>query len=643
MTPNQGAFLELNRLVVFGKGATAYDQPFHKGVNIIRGSNSSGKSTIADFIFYVLGGDFSKWKPEAEACDSVLADVTINGARVTLKREISRSPRQSMSIFWGEYEEAQKSSTKGWQSFAFQRSQNKSSFSQVFFSALGLPEVRGDADSNVTMHQLLRLMYVDQLSSVQSLLRDEMFDAPLTRRTIGDLLFGLYDDSLYQDELSLRDSQRLLENIKGQLSSLYDVLNEADMEKDPRSVEKVILENEEQLKRVMNALSSYDSTTSSVKNDIIDEQIQRIRGEYLSKQAELNSIRVETNQIAIDIADSESFIETLKSRVFALDESLTTRQSIGELTLTHCPLCLNAITGNDDSGTCPLCKQPIPSEEQTTRIARMKQEILFQIKESNSLLITKNDSLSRLERGIPELEEKVLILKNSLNDELKRVRTKRNRDLDDLLIKRGQLESDLVSLRRQARALSVLNALLKNQAGHQAKIASLELSIRSKRGVQSHRLIEAHDTIANIARVLLKSDLPREENFLAPNEISVDFNKNTFAVNGRNEFSASSIVYLKNCIHYAIFFASLELDYFRYPKFLLCDNMEDKGMEEKRSQSFQELVVKTASEYKGDFQIIFTTSMISPNLENTDFCVGEHYTLQKKALSLPGSGPTTKP
>ena len=633
MTPNSSAFLLLNRLVVMAKGKTAYDETFHKGVNIIRGSNSSGKSTIADFIFYVLGGDLSKWKPEAESCDFVFADVTISGARITLKREILHASRQSMSMFWGEFGEAQKSGITGWQTFPFQRSQNKNSFSQTLFSTLGLPEVRGDADSNITMHQLLRLLYVDQLSNVQSLFRDEMFDSPLTRRTIADLLFGLYDDSLYQDEIDLRDCLRQLENVKSQLRSLYDVLNEADMEKDVKDIDKQIAEKEEQLKKVMDTLSGYDSTTS-VEGGLIDEQIQKVRNEYLSKQAELTTLRDQAHSIGIDIADSNSFIETLKSRVSALEQSLITRQSLDELTLTHCPLCLNVIPENNDGKICPLCKQAIPSEEQRTRILRMKHEIMFQIKESNNLLIAKHDILSKIERKIPELEQRVGILKNNLNDELKRVRTKRNRTLDELLVKRGQLESEVVGLRQQAKALSVLDTLQKNQANLQSKITSLQQSIKSKRGTQSRRLIEANETIASVAMALLKTDLPREEDFMSPKSVSIDFSTNTFAVNGRNQFSASSIVYLKNCIHYAIFFASLKLDYFRYPRFLLCDNMEDKGMEEIRSHNFQELIVKNASDYGGDFQIIFTTSMISPKLENTAFCVGEHYTQQRKSLRL---------
>lgn len=129
-------FLKLNRLSIFTHdGKSAYDEKFHDGVNIIRGHNSSGKSTIGNFIFYVLGGDFKKWTKASLACNDVYAEIIVNTEPITLKRTVSTSGNQPMSIFWGTYEEAIKSTSEGWQIFPYRRSEksNKKSFSNAFF------------------------------------------------------------------------------------------------------------------------------------------------------------------------------------------------------------------------------------------------------------------------------------------------------------------------------------------------------------------------------------------------------------------------------------------------------------------------------------------------------------------------------
>ena len=44
--------LFFNRMKIYTRnGEIAYDEIFHKGINIIRGNNSSGKSTITHFMF----------------------------------------------------------------------------------------------------------------------------------------------------------------------------------------------------------------------------------------------------------------------------------------------------------------------------------------------------------------------------------------------------------------------------------------------------------------------------------------------------------------------------------------------------------------------------------------------------------------
>src|SRR4051812_45842916 len=107
--------LRLVRLLVTKSGKNAYDEPFHLGVNIIRSEgNSRGKSTIADLIFFSLGGNLVEWTPEAASCDQTFAEVMLNGSLVTLRREISVSTQVPMRIFFGALGDGLADAVEGW-------------------------------------------------------------------------------------------------------------------------------------------------------------------------------------------------------------------------------------------------------------------------------------------------------------------------------------------------------------------------------------------------------------------------------------------------------------------------------------------------------------------------------------------------
>ena len=87
-----------------------------------------------------------------------------------------------------------------------------------------MPEVRNELSGNVTVHQILRLLYADQLSPIDELFRAERFDSALLRDTVGRLLCGAYDMRLYENELRLRELDKELEGISGELKSLFAVI-----------------------------------------------------------------------------------------------------------------------------------------------------------------------------------------------------------------------------------------------------------------------------------------------------------------------------------------------------------------------------------------------------------------------------------
>ena len=312
-------FLKLNRLTIFtANGKIAYDQNFHDGVNIIRGHNSSGKSTIGNFIFYVLGGDFKKWTTAASYCNDVYAEVIINSEPITIKRTVSSSVNQPMSIFWGTYDEATKSASEGWQIFPYRRSDLKKSFSNALFLSLGFPELRGDVDSNITMHQILRMLYIDQKSLILDLLMTDNFDSSITRKTIADLLFGVYDDSLYSDKIELRESQKDFEIKKKQFEGIEHIFKASENETSSETINIKIEENNIQVKRIEEYLDKLaaEQNYTAKKDDDTELKAVTIKTNLLAARSGLSSLQSEINKFEFELLDSQDFLRSLEKTCY---------------------------------------------------------------------------------------------------------------------------------------------------------------------------------------------------------------------------------------------------------------------------------------------------------------------------------------
>ena len=135
---------------------------------------------------------------------------------------------------------------------------------------------------------------------------------------------------------------------------------------------------------------------------------------------------------------------------------------------------------------------------------------------------------------------------------------------------------------------------------------------------------------------MLKNDEDRQTEFMQATDFTVDYKQNQAYISNQHiKLSASSSFYLKMAARFALFFASLQVDSMMYPRLLFSDNMEDKGMEPDRAANFQRLVVHRLSEMPNqDYQLIFATSMIAPELETPEYTIGENYTQENKSLKF---------
>ena len=61
--------ITVGRLVVFKDNRIVLETVFHKGLNIVSGHNSSGKTTTLDFLAHTIGAEDIPWKKEALLCE----------------------------------------------------------------------------------------------------------------------------------------------------------------------------------------------------------------------------------------------------------------------------------------------------------------------------------------------------------------------------------------------------------------------------------------------------------------------------------------------------------------------------------------------------------------------------------------------
>lgn len=636
MTLNNKSYLFLNRLVVIThQGTIAYDEPFHKGVNIIRGKNSSGKSTISNFIFYALGGDYNNWNAESLKCREVFAEVSINNATYTLRRNVSASLKQPMSIYWGNFEEA-KVDTLNWKTFSYSQSDDRMSFTNVLFNALSYPETRSETDNSITLHQLLRLLYIDQDSPTQCLFRRENFDLPNIRLAISEMLLGIYDDTLYHDRLKLRKAKKDYDDKKREFDNLNKLYSQSGNATTIEALNKEVEKLKSDIEKTITEIAKTKEAARLRITKNTASKVEKLQKELMPLKHNLRELTTDVYHLDLDIIDSKNFIDTLTKRVIDLDNSILTKKILGELTLTNCPQCLNPLENHVPEGHCFLCKQPLSDDEERTHAKRLKQEIELQIKESENLLIGKERKLIDLRGGIPELKEKINLLQKELDIAISESQSTRDDKIDELFVLKGGQEKQLELLTQQLKGIDLLEQLKKELSDLSALISKLTLTIEQLELSQKTKRDKAMAAIEKYAIYILQNDLDRQKEFQKAKNVEIDFYGDSFSLDGNFNFSASSNTYFKNAIRYAIFVASLTESFMRYPKFILCDNMEDKGMEKERTQNLQKLVVKISESLKDkeEHQIIFSTSMIADELNNTPYCVGDDYHQDNKTLKV---------
>jgi hypothetical protein len=624
---------QIRRLRVIKSGLAAYDQVFHAGVNIIRGENGSGKSTIADFIFYILGGEFENWKTVAGDCDEVQAEILTKQGAITLRREIAKS-QTPINVFFGSMVDAETHALDGWERYPIRRSENRESFSQILFRASGIPEAKSQSASNITMHQILRLLYSDQRTPSALLFKYEPFDTREIREAVGDLLCGLSVYELYEAELNLRDLEKQFEDKNRRFSALLSALppeeSLARIENINQRQSELTLESERVKSEIMNAETYVDQT----QVDTFLKARVKLADEVRKYRDKVNSNDENAHLVELEIADLTKFLDYLEELAEKVSRAEGSADIVGGIEFTHCPACLRVLDEDHGARHCVLCGAETDPEQERSRYLQIKLDLEIQLRESRQLLKEKEKKLSQLGRDTRRART---AYEERLTDYAVRFdysTSPRESFVAQRYQRLGQIEGELARLERLRDRATELERLSAEKSDLQGKINAVADRLKALETASKQRRSQALTQVSEIVKWLLRDDLDRQDEFKNVQNVSVNFPDNSILVDGELNFAESSNVIVKNSAILGLFLAACRDERFYHPRFVLFDNIEDKGMEQDRSHNFQSLIAAASAELKQDHQIIFTTSMITPALENDKFVIGPHYTHERRTLDI---------
>ena len=634
--------LRVTDLSVFRGKHTVYSEKFHAGLNIISGENSSGKSSIMDFLFFGLGGDLAEhqWRETSLLCDRVILGVECSGHTVSLLREVEPKKMRPMEIFFGEHVAALEAPRTAWQKFPYSRGgggSDKESFSQVLFRLLGLPEVRIDEQNvKITMHQVLRLLYSDQLTSVERIFRQQQPDDAITRSTVADILLGAYSDKFYSATLRLKEVEDELKNVQNEIRTTR---------KRHRTDGQPLTEEwlDAEIRKINAEIDSISSSIDEIEEKMFSEQFddrltlndqKATQEKVICLQVEIGKISEELDAVEMEISEARDFIQSMEKKVADLKNAGAVIDEFEYLNFDMCPACMGLVEAHQVEGGCSLCKQSFNSKDVIDRSAKMLNEAIRQRDRSISI---QKDRVQLRDELLGKIEQKKLLWEDasrhysiSLRSPTSELRAKL-RDLNrESGYKHRQLEE--VSLKRSI--VEELKLLEQSRAALQKEMDQLTALIASEKKRNLDRKSHARHLIEELTLDFLHEDLDRQSTFKHADSVSFDFEGDRLSVNGESFFSASSMVYLRNSFLAAFHFAAARDPGFGHPRLLLMDTVEDKGMELERSKHFQNLLAEKASATNSEHQIIIATSMISEELNDSRYVVGQHYTHENRSLMI---------
>lgn len=379
----------INKLIVEGE---SYRRTliFNKGLNIINGERTSGKSLVLRLIDYCLGKsgtiDLNVQKELAQYCDRVYLEIVINSDTFTFKREL-KSKHTVISVYFDSFEKIELYTPKVI---------NIKDLSKFMLDKLEIIEYqltkhkRHDTKKEietVSFRDMMRYVYINQhILGTNNFLENSNQAKSYKNQPAFKVLHNLIEADIDNIILKKVETENEIDELKKEIKGLQSYLRDKEAEDySLLSDRKLELEHK---------IMQYDDNKKELIRKIeerqtIDNQTySKINTQVINFSNEINKLELRKQELNISSTAKQLLLSEYKRE---LEELTATKEAMYNITIDkhelNCPLCkskiINEFKNQGNSTSISVIKQ---TEQQLKNKIHMLKDIINNEKGEISLL-----------------------------------------------------------------------------------------------------------------------------------------------------------------------------------------------------------------------------------------------------------------
>lgn len=595
-----------------------YESPtLTKGINIIEGSNGTGKTTFVNLIYYGLGGVVSEFnqKSKSKKHKEVISDMN---NKVELVIEIDDVTYGLTRLIGGN--DIFVSSSVGGEDYLYPlyRKNNEKTFSDWLLEKLDIDVVelyQGTSHYKLNNKDLFRLIYHNQALDPGRIYKSpdaENFitDSELMRKTIFQLLVGKTFSEYYKVLSELRTTEKergVAKSVLDEYNLVISNLTIGREELNETFLKESLAEKINQLDKLYQARKSLKGNRP-LSSDNTFSQIKELKIKIADLGEKIDEKENDKRQLVSELVRFQNLKDNIVLEVTQIKKIIHTHESLSLFSMDTCPYCLNHI--DREENTC-ICGKEI-DESEYQRFFYTSSEYFDILKSKQKSVKTINIAIESVQSNIHSLTEELSDISVQYSEIKKEIRTKLLEIEAGVDIKRlDEVDDKILEVKNEMIAIERLIEQQQQRSKYQSRFDTLDekyqrlkLKVNELQARASSDMLDKVTDFNGIYGELMTKTLK--------NCVSAKIDRSNYMpiINNGEYREASSSVSIRLMYYLSLLSLSLQDDEVKFPRLLLIDTPRTGGIDEVELDKALRKLSEELEPFAGkSYQVILTTGL----------------------------------